>query len=167
MIEPQYGDVICVNHGIYNHFGIFVDKNHVIHYSGKEKDFFLREMIIAETDIENFLGGSDKYYVYKFSEGKSSTVERIRAQGLNRDLVEGAQALYLLYQIKNKVKFKIYSPEETVKRARSRVGERKFLLPANNCEHFAIWCKTGVKQSYQVNLVLKAVFVKMSVGIYE
>lgn len=110
MIEPQYGDVICVNHGIYNHFGIFVDKNHVIHYSGKDKDFFLRQMVIAETDIDNFLGGSDKYYVYKFSEGKSSTVERIRAQGLNRDLVEGAQALYLLYKIKNKVKFKIYSP---------------------------------------------------------
>ncbi len=104
MIEPQYGDVICVNHGIYNHFGIFVDKNHVIHYSGKDKDFFLRQMVISETDIDNFLGGSDKYYVYKFSEDKSSTVERIRAKGLNRDLLDGAQALYLLYQIKNKVK---------------------------------------------------------------
>ena len=73
--------------------------------------------------------------------------------------------LYLLYQIKNKVKFKIYSPEETVKRARSKIGERKFFLPGNNCEHFAIWCKTGVRQSYQVNLVLKAVFVKMDVEI--
>lgn len=163
MIEPQYGDVICVNHGIYNHFGIFVDKNHVIHYSGKEKDFFLRQMIIDETDMYNFLGGSEKYYVYKFSEDKSSYIERIRAEGLNRDLIDGAQVLYLLYQIKNKVKFKIYSPEETVKRARSRVGERKFLLPANNCEHFAIWCKTGVRQSYQVNLVLKAVFVRITV----
>lgn len=167
MVEPQYGDVICVNHGIYNHFGIFVDKNHVIHYSGKDKDFFLRQMIIDETDMGNFLGGSDKYYVYKFSEDKSSTVKRIRAGGLNRDLADGAKALYLLYQIKNKVRFKIYSPEETVKRARSRIGERKFLLHANNCEHFAVWCKTGVRQSYQVNLVLKAVFVKMIGGIYE
>lgn len=167
MVEPQYGDVICVNHGIYNHFGIFVDKNHVIHYSGKDKDFFLRQMIINETDMGNFLGGSDKYYVYKFSEDKSSTVKRIRAGGLNRDLTDGTKALYLLYQIKNKVRFKIYSPEETVKRARSRIGERKFLLHANNCEHFAVWCKTGVSQSYQVNLVLKAVFVKMIGGIYE
>lgn len=163
MIKPQYGDVICVNHGIYNHFGIFVDENHVIHYSGKDKDFFLRQMIIYETDMDNFLGGSNKYYVYRFSEDKSSYVKRMRANGLNRDLIDGAQALYLLYQIKNKVKFKIYSPEETVKRARSRIGERKFLLPANNCEHFAIWCKTGVKQSYQVDIVLKAVFVKISV----
>ena len=163
MIEPQYGDVISVNHGIYNHFGIFVDKNRVIHYSGKDQDFFLRKMIIAETDMKTFLGNSDKYYVYIFSEDKSSSVERIRAEGLNRDLLDDAQALYLLYQIKNKVKFKIYSPEETVERAKSRIGERKFVLPANNCEHFALWCKTGVRQSYQVNLVLKAVFVKMAV----
>ena len=165
MVEPQYGDVICVNHGIYNHFGIFVDKNHVIHYSGKDEDFLLRKMVIRETDIDNFLGDSDKYYVYKFSEDKSHSVERMRAKGLKRDLVDSAQALYLLYQIKNKVKFKIYSPEETVKRARSKIGERKFFLPGNNCEHFAIWCKTGVRQSYQVNLVLKAVFVKMDVEI--
>lgn len=163
MIEPQYGDVVCVNHGIYNHFGIFVDKNHIIHYSGKEKDFFLRQMIINETDVDNFLGGSHRYYVYKFSEDKCPYVERVRTEGLNRDLIDGAQALYFLYQIKNKVKFKIYSSEETVKRARSRLGEQKFLLPTNNCEHFAIWCKTGVRQSYQVNLILKAIFVKITV----
>ncbi|WP_343337743.1 hypothetical protein TPELB_28370 [Terrisporobacter petrolearius] len=160
MIKPEYGDVICVNHGIYNHFGIFVDKNHVIHYSGKEKDMFFREMVIDETDMENFLGGSDKYYVYRFSQDKPSNVNRIRAEGLGRDLIDDVQALYLIYQIKNKIKFKVYTPEETVKRARSRIGERKFLLHANNCEHFAIWCKTGVRQSYQVNAVIKAVFVK-------
>ncbi|UEL46891.1 lecithin retinol acyltransferase family protein [Terrisporobacter hibernicus] len=165
MIEPEYGDVICVNHGIYNHFGIFVDKNHVIHYSGKEKDMFFREMVIDETDMENFLGESDKYYVYRFSQDKPFNVNRIRAEGLGRDLVDDVQALYLIYQIKNKIKFKVYTPEETVKRARSRIGERKFLLHANNCEHFAIWCKTGVKQSYQVNAVIKVMFVKYL--IYE
>ena len=165
MIEPQYGDVICVNHGIYNHFGIFIDKNHVIHYKGKSEDFFLRKMIIDETDMKTFVGDSNKCYVYKFSNDKSSSIDRIRTDGLNRDLTENAKALYLLYQIKNKVKFKIYSPEETVKRARSRIGEKRFLLPSNNCEHFAIWCKTGVKQSYQVNLVLKAVFIKMEMNL--
>lgn len=165
MIEPQYGDVICVNQGIYNHFGIFVDKKHVIHYSGKEKDFFLREMVIDETNLENFLGDSNKYYVYKFSKDKSNYVKRIMATGLDRNMVDGVQTLYLLYQIKNKLRFKIYSPEETVKRARSRIGEKKFLLPSNNCEHFAMWCKTGVRQSYQVNLILKAVFLKMQIDI--
>ncbi|WP_455538188.1 lecithin retinol acyltransferase family protein [Terrisporobacter sp.] len=40
MAELEYSDMISVNHGIYDHFGIFVDKNHVIHYSGKDEDFF-------------------------------------------------------------------------------------------------------------------------------
>ena len=160
LIEPQYGDVICVNHGIYNHFGIFVDKNHIIHYSGKNDDFLLRKMVIRETDIDDFLGGSNKYYVYRFSEEKVSNVSRVRARGLDRGLSEGVYALYMLYRIKNKVNFKIYSPEEAVKRARSRIGEKKFSLTSNNCEHFAMWCKTGITQPFQVNTVMKAVFIK-------
>ncbi len=46
--------------------------------------------------------------------------------------------------------YKMYSPKETVERALSRVGENKYNLLLNNCEHFAIWCKTGVSESYQV-----------------
>lgn len=47
-------------------------------------------------------------------------------------------------------KGKMYSPKETVERARSRLGEENYSLLSNNCEHFAIWCKTGVSRSYQV-----------------
>ena len=73
--------------------------------------------------------------------------------------------MYMLLKLKNIVKYKIYSPEETVKRARSRIGERSFNLGFNNCEYFAVWCKTGVSQSYQVNLVLDAIFIKGKVDI--
>jgi uncharacterized protein YycO len=31
-----------------------------------------------------------------------------------------------------------------VQRAISRVGERRYSLSGNNCEHFASWCATGV-----------------------
>jgi len=34
-------------------------------------------------------------------------------------------------------------PHEVLQRARSRLGERKYNLCTNNCEHFARWCKTG------------------------
>ncbi len=44
----------------------------------------------------------------------------------------------------------VYSPEEVVKRARRRLGERKYSLRTNNCEHFATWCKTGKARSKQV-----------------
>lgn len=52
-----------------------------------------------------------------------------------------------------------YSPKDTVNRAKSRIGEKKFNLIWNNCEHFAMWCKIGKNESYQVNLVANLVLL--------
>ncbi len=43
-----------------------------------------------------------------------------------------------------------YLPEATVQRAIGRLGEQKYNLLLNNCEHFATWCKTGQQVSRQV-----------------
>ncbi|MGD1922270.1 MAG: lecithin retinol acyltransferase family protein [Pleurocapsa sp.] len=43
-----------------------------------------------------------------------------------------------------------YIPDAVVERAESRLGEHKYNLLFNNCEHFANWCKTGVSESQQV-----------------
>jgi hypothetical protein len=43
-----------------------------------------------------------------------------------------------------------YSPEEIVRRARSRIGEDDYRLLTNNCEHFCNWCLCGVSRSAQV-----------------
>lgn len=43
-----------------------------------------------------------------------------------------------------------FIPEIVVQRARSRLGESKYNLLFNNCEHFATWCKTGISDSKQV-----------------
>jgi hypothetical protein len=37
-----------------------------------------------------------------------------------------------------------------LKRARSRLGERRYRILSNNCEHFCEWCLHGVSRSYQV-----------------
>jgi hypothetical protein len=44
-----------------------------------------------------------------------------------------------------------YSPEEIVRRARSRIGEDDYRLLTNNCEHFCNWCLFGVSRSAQVD----------------
>jgi len=44
----------------------------------------------------------------------------------------------------------LYSPEEIVRRARSRIGENDYRLLTNNCEHFCNWCLRGVSHSAQV-----------------
>jgi len=43
-----------------------------------------------------------------------------------------------------------FTPEETIERARSRLGEKAYNLLFNNCEHFALWCKYGTSKSVQV-----------------
>ena len=63
----------------------------------------------------------------------------------------------------DEAKYSLYSGEETVKRAYSRLGEKEYNLIFNNCEHFAVWCKTGISDSEQVNKVITTAVV-LSIG---
>jgi hypothetical protein len=44
----------------------------------------------------------------------------------------------------------IFPPEEVIRRARMRVGEIRYQLLRNNCEHFCEWCRHGESRSFQV-----------------
>ena len=44
-----------------------------------------------------------------------------------------------------------FIPDVVVSRAESRLGEQRYSLFFNNCEHFANWCKTGENISPQLN----------------
>ena len=48
----------------------------------------------------------------------------------------------------------LYSPEEAVARARSRLGEDRYRLASNNCEHFCEWCLSGESRSEQVDQIV-------------
>ena len=48
-----------------------------------------------------------------------------------------------------------FDPQETVRRARSRLGEDRYRLLTNNCEHFCEWCLHGTPRSHQVEALLK------------
>ena len=43
-----------------------------------------------------------------------------------------------------------FDRDEIVRRARSRVGEDRYQLLSNNCEHFCEWCLRATPRSYQV-----------------
>jgi hypothetical protein len=42
------------------------------------------------------------------------------------------------------------SEEDIVARARSRLGENRYRLITNNCEHFSEWSRYGISRSHQV-----------------
>lgn len=49
-----------------------------------------------------------------------------------------------------------FSPSEVVRRAMSRIGESRYHLLKNNCEHFCEWCLRGEHRSYQVDRLFSA-----------
>ncbi|MEM5294338.1 lecithin retinol acyltransferase family protein [Burkholderia sp. JPY481] len=49
----------------------------------------------------------------------------------------------------------IYVGAEAVRRARSRLGENRYRLLTNNCEHFCAWCLLGESRSEQVDCCLR------------
>jgi hypothetical protein len=76
--------------------------------------------------------------------GKTANVIRIRSL---QDFLQGQKELWI------KKYAHCESPEQTIQKAKSRLGEYKYCIFQNNCEHFAYWCKTGVHKSDQVKNV--------------
>src|SRR5512132_3616137 len=78
------------------------------------------------------------------------------ASGLQAGPVKVSPLLEFLadhpYKIKQ-YKTRAYSREESVERARTRIGEDLYHPTFNNCEHFVTWCITGKTRSTQVDLL--------------
>ncbi len=47
-----------------------------------------------------------------------------------------------------------FHAEEVIRRARTRLGERRYRLLTNNCEHFVEWCLHDVHRSFEVETAL-------------
>ncbi|SDG26158.1 kelch-like protein 24/35 [Selenomonas sp. WCT3] len=132
-IKP--GDILYVKRTGYRHFGIYAGNQQVIHYY-KEKNPLVSDGIISETTLADFQGVSDTIYVLNSTTPSGPPLFDWIVHRLLGDDIE------------------LFSPEETVARARSKLGERGYNLLLNNCEHFALWCKTGIAQSAQSDYLL-------------
>lgn len=161
-VNAAYGDVICAKRKDapleYQHFGIYCDRGRVIHFSSKEAEISGANSVMA-TDFETFAKG-DKVFALAFPEkhygairlnpvlAMSAAYGVVSNPGLERvrKMIEAK-----LRRMREIADYHLYTPEETVKRAESRLGESGYNLICNNCEHFAIWCKTGVHESHQVS----------------
>lgn len=143
----EYGDIIGVDRGPYQHYAIYIGNNRVIHYAGADKDVSFNATI-REDNMSKFLDKSDTYFVFD--------CESREKHKLKINTTVGMITLKDVLSLFDDRKLLIaYNPRETVERAREKIGENKYNLIFNNCEHFAIWCKTGISKSTQVDKVLK------------
>lgn len=136
MITANIGDIVYVKRNGYQHFGIYSGHGQVIHYH-KEKNPLLCDGIITETTLAEFMSSSDTLYVLN---GIGPAADNNLFDWIIKRIFHG--------------EITPFSPQETIKRARSKLGERGYSLLLNNCEHFAFWCKTGVAKSSQVDNIM-------------
>ncbi len=144
------GDIIAVKFGLldmFEHYAVYIGHGRVIHFAPSESSL---EPSIHEADFEEFLGDKKEYYIMKFPEEHGEPKK-------NRVDIANNAACLQLFKFFEDHGYQLYSPKETVKRAKSRLGESDYNLALKNCEHFAIWCKTGIEESYQVKKFLKII----------
>jgi len=144
---PRIGDVVGITRGIYEHFGVYVGKGRIIHYTSFDDSLSNNE--IMETDMEHFLRGARSFFVVQFE----SINRALSMKTLSRSLL-----LAVFPRIKRDRPYHIFSGEETVTRAYSQLGKRDYHLVLNNCEHFAFWCKTGERESHQFKTLLNRMY---------
>lgn len=157
----QKGDIIGVSRskamGLYEHYGIYAGDNKVIHYSGSGNDFD-DSISVRIASLDEFLKEDEAYFVLFISSELYWTHKIWNNTALHKMDIRMKDDLLRL-----KVN-RLYSDKETVERAMSRLGEEKYNLVTNNCEHFAIWCKTGLSESLQVKHVTYTVAELIKLG---
>lgn len=160
--ELNYGDVICVprKDGIYIHYGIYKNNNEVIHFAAENKDFG-SNIKIHITTLDDFLNEDKIFFAMRFYdyhpvfyyccfEMKNGKVEYVPYE-YSKNYADDID-LKMMDSFNELNVGTYFSPEETVKRAEKYLNNIKFAkydIVLNNCEHFALWCKTGKDISIQ------------------
>ena len=73
--EPEYGDVICVHRIGFEHYGIYVGDDKVIHYDIDPSDHY--KICIHQAPLEEFLNGSLVYSICEFPKVYGRPTEEI------------------------------------------------------------------------------------------
>ena len=133
--KPKMGDIIFCQrfNSLYKHFGVYIGNDRVIHFATPNGSFNPKEAVVHETSLEKFAAG-DKVQIAVFPEERPNTNTNV-----------------IINFVVSAERYKLQSPAETVRRAKSALGRKGYNLITNNCESFATWCKTNVRESWQVN----------------
>ena len=154
--ELHPSDHIRVNRGIYHHHMLVVEvvsgnQLKVIHYTGAE-------------ELEEAVDGAA-------SSASSSAVSSSFSLGSAGQMV-GEVKEELLPIKPNDIQLlkyrdpstSMYCAVDAIDRARTRLGERRYSVVGNNCEHFVNWAKTGSAKSHQTRVAAMAVLEGVKEG---
>ena len=159
--DVHSGEVVKGDRGVYDHYGLFLrtlgrngEELHVIHYTGRNghNDF---NGIVKETALNTFLDGADEFMVCRYEAGECRQRFLVRV----RDILRTRAGISECSRMNELADSPGREGMRAVERGRSRIGAEGYSLPVNNCEHFAVWCRTGESESSQVDDVLHALIL--------
>ena len=151
----DFGDIISVERVGFSHYAVYVGNNQVIHYDMDPGDNY--KICVHQASMQEFLNGSDVYTICEFPRIYGRPTEEVQFSDFSLLFKDREKARIMWHTLKG-TNYRLYTPAETVLRARERIGETEYNLFTNNCEHFAIWCKTGLSESAQIEIVLTALY---------
>lgn len=125
----------------YYHHGIDVGNDQVIHLATK------KDAEVVETSLEEFLMGG-KIEIWEYI----TFVDTLKSyhRDMQGDFGRPHQSLpYLDEDRIAEIDARIADPKRAVDVARKNMGRRGYNIYADNCEHFATYCKTGLAISFQ------------------
>ncbi|MFM0572591.1 lecithin retinol acyltransferase family protein [Paraburkholderia caledonica] len=142
--------------GLYDHYGIYISDSDVVHYNnrGPAKELSGAANRVIKTTLKEFMAGSTELKVVTFPE----TIHEFRKHRTYR-----LPSSFMRPETKHKPvvspnanSYKKFTGAEVAERALLKLGEGGYDFLLHNCEHFAVWCATGVAESIQVQRVLDA-----------
>ena len=141
--QVQYGDAAYVEDGGARRFGIWTGDAFVQYAhdpSGVRR--------VHEVHLHGFLRGASRLYVCRFPQ-KYGRPDEIQIPLCGIVMPTDTYLLHLLERKYKQASYHLYSPEQTVRRAKSCLGKDNFA----SSEDFAVWCKTGVTEWKQLHIL--------------
>lgn len=139
---------------------IEINKDKTLYFKVKEHPPIKVSKFIGEPKYGDIVGTTDKFMGYKYDHlgiyiGNNKVIHYCSSTGnaIDAKIQETnmepyfRKGNYFILNIENTVPF---NSQETVRRAKTRLGEKNYNLLQNNCEHFVIWCKTNNSESFQL-----------------
>ena len=155
-------DKICVTLSPNLHFKNYkMTEEKKLYFQVKSGDNITLSKVHKEPQYGDIIGTEDTFMGYQYTHygiyvGNNKVIHYCSNTGNSKDAEIKETDMspyfrnghYFILNIKGNSQF---DSKETVKRAKIREGEKSYNLLQNNCEHFAIWAKTGYSMSYQID----------------
>ena len=138
------GDVLCAKNGLSDRYGIWTGE--VVILYGKSPQ---GTKAVHRRSLKDFLQNAESCSVCVFPKNYGRMKKYQLPSPVSSIVMPQHKIWRLLEQAEKAKRYKRYTHEETAKRAEQALGQSGYV----SSEHFAVWCKTGIVESQNLEAI--------------